>query len=93
MRSYVRFLLIAATISLIAALGWGVRGQQQTPAPNVTWEHAVVVSPTGDNSERLKQLGTEGWELVAVRSEEKFINNFRQTEVTYYLKRVKPAAR
>jgi hypothetical protein len=28
-----------------------------------------------------------------VRSEEKFTGNFRQTEVTYYLKRAKPSAK
>jgi hypothetical protein len=30
---------------------------------------------------------------VAVRSEDKFAGNFRQMEVTYYLKRAKPIAR
>jgi hypothetical protein len=93
MRSNLRFLLIVATISLTAALGWSARGQQQSPAPKVTWEHAIVSSSTGDNSARLSQLGVEGWELVAVRSEEKFTGNFRQTEVTYYLKRAKPSAK
>ncbi len=93
MKSNLRFLPIVATISLIAALGWSTRGQQQTSAPKVIWEHAIVSSSTGDNSARLSQLGAEGWELVAVRSEEKLVGNFRQTEVTYYLKRAKPAAK
>jgi len=87
MKSVTRFLLIVAAISLVAFFGWGVRGQQ-TPAPKVVWEHAVI-SSTGDNSARLSQLGAEGWELAAVRSEEKFTGNFRQMEVTYYLKRAK----
>jgi hypothetical protein len=90
MKSNPRLLLIVATISLIALIGWSVRGQQ-TPAAKVMWEHAVVSSP-GDNSARLSQLGKEGWELVAVRSEEKFTGNFRQMEVTYYLKRAKHIA-
>jgi outer membrane lipopolysaccharide assembly protein LptE/RlpB len=93
MRSNLRFLLIMATISLIAALGWSVRGQQQTPLLKVTWEHAIISSSTGDNSARLSQLGADGWELVAVRSEEKFMGNFRQMEITYYLKRAKPAVK
>jgi hypothetical protein len=91
MKSNLRLLLIVVTISLVTSFGWGVVGQQ-TPAPKVVWEHAVV-SSLGDNSTRLSQLGTEGWELVAVRSEEKFTGNFRQMEVTYYLKRSKPVAK
>jgi hypothetical protein len=90
MKSNPRLLLIVMTISLVALFGWSVRGQQ-TPAARVMWEHAVVSSP-GDNSERLSQLGKDGWELVAVRSEEKFAGNFRQMEVTYYLKRPKRTA-
>jgi len=91
MKSNLRLLLIVMTISLVALFGWSVRGQQ-TRAVKVVWEHAVVTSQ-GDNSQRLSQLGTEGWELVAVRSEEKLLGNFRQMEVTYYLKRAKPTAK
>jgi len=91
MKSNLRLLLIVVTISLVTLFGWSVVGQQ-TPAPKVVWEHAVV-SSLGDNSVRLSQLGTEGWELVAVRSEEKFAGNVRQMEVTYYLKRTKPVAK
>ena len=90
MKSSLRLLLIVATISLVIFFGWSVRGQQ-TPAPKAVWEHTVV-SFTGDNSARLSQLGAEGWELVAVRSEEKFTGNVRQTQVTYYLKRPKRVA-
>lgn len=89
MKANLRLLLIVATISLVTLFGWSVRGQQTAAR---VWEHAVVSSP-GDNSEKLSRLGTEGWELVAVRSEEKFTGNFRQMEVTYYLKRPKPVAR
>ena len=85
MRSNLRLLLMAAAIGPVAALGWGVRGQQQTPGSRITWEHAVVTSSAGDDSARLSQLGADGWELVAVRSEEKFTGNFRQLEITYYL--------
>jgi hypothetical protein len=87
MKLNTRLLLLVAAISLVTFFGWSVQGQK-TPAPKVLWEHAVVNS-TGDNSARLSQLGAEGWELVTVRSEEKFTGNFRQMEVTYYLKRVK----
>ncbi|CAN5888949.1 hypothetical protein BH18ACI4_BH18ACI4_01410 [soil metagenome] len=90
MKSNMRLLLLAAAISLVTFSGWSVQGQK-TPGPKVVWEHAVV-SSTGDSSARLSQLGTEGWELAAVRSEEKFTGNFRQMEVTYYLKRAKPTA-
>ena len=88
MKSNLRLLLIVVTISLVTFFGWSVVGQQ-TPAPKAVWEHAVV-SSLGDNSARLNELGREGWELVAVRSEEKSLGNFRQMEVTYYLKRTKP---
>ena len=91
MKSNLRLLLIVVPISLVTFFGWSVMGQE-TPAPKVVWEHAVF-SSLGENSTRLSQLGTDGWELVAVRSEEKFTGNFRQTEVTYYLKRTKPVAK
>ena len=90
MKLNIRFLILVAVISLVALFGWNVRGQQ-SPASKVLWEHAVI-SSIGDNSPRLSQLGAEGWELVAVRSEEKFAGNFRQVEVTYYLKRAKATA-
>ena len=88
MKSNLRLLLIVVTISLVTFFGWSVMGQQ-TPAPKAVWEHTVV-SSSGDNSFRLNQLGSEGWELVAVRSEENFVGNVRQMEVKYYLKRTKP---
>lgn len=91
MKLNLRLLLIVVTISLVTFFAWSVRGQQ-TPAPKVVWEHAVV-SSREDNSERLSQLGAEGWELVAVRSKEDFIGNFRQTQVIYYLKRPKTVAK
>lgn len=93
MKSNLRFLLIAAAVGLIISLGWVVRAQQEKPAPKVAWEHSVVAAFPGDDTTRLDRLGAEGWELVAVRSEERFTGNFRQTEVIYYLKRAKPAAR
>jgi hypothetical protein len=85
MKLITRLLILVSIISLVALFGWNVRGQQ-TPASKVVWEHAVI-SSIGDNSPKLSQLGAEGWELVAVRSEEKTLGNFRQMEVTYYLKR------
>ena len=91
MKSSVRLLLIAMTIGLVALFGWSVRGQQ-TAAQKVVWEHAVATSQ-GDDSARLSQLGKDGWELVAVRSEEKLLGNFRQLEVIYYLKRPRPIAK
>lgn len=91
MKSNIRFLLIVATISLVAFFGWSVRGKE-TPAAKVVWEHAVI-SSRGDNPARLNKLGAEGWELVSVRAEEKFTGNFRQMELTYYLKRASPTAK
>jgi len=91
MKTNLRLLLIVVTISLVTLFGWSVLGQQ-TPAPKAVFEHTVV-SFLGDNSARLSQLGREGWELVAVRSEEKFAGNVRQMEVTYYLKRTQPVAK
>lgn len=91
MKSNLRLLLIVMTISFVTFFGWSVVGQQ-TPAPKAVWDHAIV-SSLGDNSARLSQLGSDGWELVAVRSEEKFAGNVRQMEVTYYLKRSKPVAK
>ncbi len=87
MKSNLRLLLIVGVVCLLAFFGWSVNGQQTT-SPRTVWEHTVI-SSNGDNSSQLSRLGAEGWELVAVRSEEKFTGNFRQTEVTYYLKRAR----
>lgn len=91
MRSNLRLLLIAATVGLVASPGWVVRGQQ-TPAPKVTREHTVAATQSDDDLALLKRLGSEGWELVAVRPEEKFTGNFRQVSVIYYFKRARPSA-
>jgi hypothetical protein len=88
MKSNLRLLLIAAALGLVAVFGWSVRGQQRA-SPRLVWEHKIVPSYLGDNQDELTRLGAQGWELVSVRTEDKFTGNFKQTEVTYYLKRAK----
>ena len=87
MKASLRPLLIIAAIGIVVVFGWSVRGEQKV-SPKPVWEHKIV-SSVGDNPTELARLGAEGWELVSVRPEDKFIGNFRQVHVTYYLKRAR----
>jgi predicted negative regulator of RcsB-dependent stress response len=64
---------------VICVVGWTVYGQKQQPsAHKATWEYKIVNSLS---EAQLNQLGSEGWELVAVAAWE---GNAQQ-----YLKRAK----
>jgi hypothetical protein len=85
MRSKLYPVLLAATLAVVSVLCWNVYAQKKE-STKLLWEYNVV-SFSGDNPFQLSQLGSEGWELTSVRSEEQMLGNFRQTKVYYYLKR------
>jgi hypothetical protein len=85
MRSKLYPVLLAATLGVVSVLCWNVYAQKKE-FTKLLWEYNVV-SFSGDNPFQLSQLGSEGWELTSVRSEEQMLGNFRQTKVYYYLKR------
>ena len=79
-------ILVVAVLLVASVFCWAVYAQKEHPAKTV-WEYCVVSSNTGDNPRRLTELGSDGWELTAVRTEEQMVGNYRQTQIYYYLKR------
>jgi hypothetical protein len=79
-------ILIVAVLLIATVFCWAVYAQNNQPAKTV-WEYNVLLSTTGDNMTRLRELGKEGWELTSIRTEEQMIGSYRQTQIYYYLKR------
>lgn len=87
-----RWILVLAVFALSCLVGWSSRAQSSS---KTTWEYKVVtIYGTNDipppNLNQFNQMGTEGWELVTIRSEEEVSRsgaNHRRAE--YYFKRVK----
>ena len=81
-----KLLLVLIAIAAIGSLfSWRVYSAEPKPQP-VVWEYKLFWS-TGDNANKLAELGKEGWELTSVRTEEQVEGNFHNTRVIYYLKR------
>jgi hypothetical protein len=78
-------LLLLAAVAVGSLLCWNVYSAERKPN-TIVWEYKLV-SSVGDNPGQLSELGTQGWELASVRTEEQMLGNFRQTKVYYYLKR------
>ncbi len=83
MKSKVSSLLLTGLIVFFGIVAWAGQGQTRK---NPVWEHTVITE-FSDNSATLNRLGTEGWELVAVRPEEIVNGPHRQIKLHYYLKR------
>jgi hypothetical protein len=58
-----KFLLIITLISLLCLAGWTGHAAKYSPQPPV-WEYKVLEANWDEK--QLNNLGTEGWELVAV---------------------------
>jgi lipopolysaccharide export system protein LptC len=80
-------LLIVAVVAA-SLLTWTVYAKE-TKSSKIVWEYNIATF-SGDQVSQLSQLGAQGWELIAVRSEEEMLGNFRHVKVRYYLKRAKP---
>ena len=78
-------LLLVAALGIGSLLCWNVYSAEKKPN-TIVWEYKLV-SSVSDNPGQLSELGTQGWELTSVRTEEQMLGNFRQTKVYYYLKR------
>ncbi len=64
MRSRRHYLLITVAIAALCFGGWTGYGQRENPKPKrPTWEYKVE---DGLSQEQLNELGSQGWELVAV---------------------------
>ena len=85
-KSKVHQLLVVAALAIGSLLCWNVYSAEKK-TNTIVWEYKLVSSAIGDSPGQLSELGIQGWELTAVRSEEKMVGNFRQTKVYYYLKR------
>ena len=89
MKSRLYKLLLVVVLVGALLLGWTVYAQERKSS-RVLWEYTITTSMDEYQiSQKLSELGAQGWELVAVRKEEKMTGNFRQIELIYYLKRPK----
>jgi len=92
LRSF-RFLAPLAA-ALVLALGAGLWASQQkipvtSPGAPPKWEYRVVIEPAPAGGSVLAAAGADGWELVAVLSQDQYSGNVRQTNVYYYFKRAR----
>jgi hypothetical protein len=88
--------LLGVAVALALAFSAGLWARQQhaqgvAPAtlPRVTWDYRVLTEPAPASGAVLAGAGSEGWELVAVISQDQYSGNVRQTHVYYYFKRVR----
>ena len=86
------FALLAA--ALVLAFGAGLWASQQkttgvSPGAPPKWEYRVVTEPAPAGGSVLTAAGADGWELVAVISQDQYSGNVRQTNVYYYFKRAR----
>jgi hypothetical protein len=81
--------LVIAAIALLCVVGWSSKAESSS---RDQWEYKLVtkyryhdVSP--QNVTEFNDLGSDGWELVTVLSEDVVRGNHRQIKVSYYFKR------
>ena len=81
--------LLMVAVAAAFLLSWSVYAQEKKPG-RVVWEYSVAtVSSYEESSSRLSQFGSQGWELVSVRSSEEMLGSTRIVSFHYYLKRPK----
>jgi lipopolysaccharide export system protein LptC len=85
MKTKLTQVLLIVALAAASLLSWSVSAQEKKSV-KVVWEYNIATF-TGDNSDQLKQLGAQGWELISVRTEEQMSGNYRSIKVHYYLKR------
>lgn len=80
-----QWLLVVFVLMALCWAGWS--GRAQTPS-RTNWEYLVV---NGHNSMtiNLRDLGAQGWELIAIEIEEKQFVDSRTFTNHYYFKRPK----
>jgi hypothetical protein len=84
MKTKYRWVLTAVLMLCLLALT--VYGQKQNTA-RTTWEYKSVFSTSASLEYVLNDLGTQGWELVAIDVNK--VDNNGLKGVKYYLKRAK----
>ncbi|HSB11211.1 MAG TPA: hypothetical protein VLM38_17110 [Blastocatellia bacterium] len=78
--SLVALLLICFVFALPNQVGHG------QSSPRIEWEYKISFDANANNEKRLNELGTQGWELVGVRTT---VFNGQTTGGHYYFKRAK----
>lgn len=76
----------AALILMLCCLGFTIRAQKETPVRS-NWEYKSVFSTSADLAYVLNDLGSQGWELIAIDVTSTDNNGFKGK--TYFLKRPK----
>lgn len=90
-----RIYLSLAMIAMLCLVGWnGFAQKSNAAAARQTWEYKVVtaygttdVSPA--NTNKLNEMGAEGWELVSILSEESARSGATLRRAEFYFKRAK----
>ena len=81
-------LLLLCVIAVFALVGWTSYGQKQNPS-KATWDYMVKIDHSYAQNTDLRSLGLEGWELVAVTTNDRMVVNQLDVETHYYFKRQK----
>ncbi len=80
-RLFVVALLLTCFISALPnRVGHGQSNQR------IVWEYKIIFDANANNEKKLNELGTQGWELVGIRTT---VFDGQTTGAHYYFKRVK----
>ena len=77
---------LLAIIVMLCLLGFNIHGQKQSSG-RTNWEYKSVFSTSANLEYVLNDLGSQGWELIAIDVNSSDKNGFKGT--MYYLKRAR----
>ena len=89
MKMKLKIALVIAGIALVCFVGWGSKAESSS---RDQWEYKLVTQYQYHEAspppvKEFNDLGTHGWELVTVLSEDVIRGNHRQIQLSYYFKR------
>jgi hypothetical protein len=84
-----KLILVLAAIAVLCFAAWSSKASHSS---RDNWEYKLVTVQgmnivPASNPTQLNELGSEGWELVTVNTEEVVFGSHRQIKIGYYLKR------
>ena len=88
MKSKIALIVAVSLMILLSAATWAGQTRQQGKTQTL-WEYTQVSELSDAPSIDFNRLGTQGWELVAVRTSDESTATFVRSRIHYYFKRVK----